>query len=154
MAQTTYATMFVGTVLALFGTNGGKKKERRTFSSTRPVSFAAGKKWPQKWPQYWPGKWQESNGFKSPCSRTSRRQRTYAAAATDAAAKVVTRKVAARQRQHRRRPPLARLPFGESVSSAALRALSRSFCSSSNSLISFRISRNERARSCVGQSGS
>ena len=35
--------MFVWTVFDLFEPNGGKKKERRTFNSTRPVSFAAGK---------------------------------------------------------------------------------------------------------------
>ena len=33
LAQITYATMFVWTVLALFGPNGGKKKEvERTFA--------------------------------------------------------------------------------------------------------------------------
>ena len=43
MAQITYATMFVWTVLTLFGTNGRKKKERRKnpVSSTRLVGFAA-----------------------------------------------------------------------------------------------------------------
>ena len=40
MAQITYATMFALTVLALFGRNCGRKKER-TFSSTRVDGFAA-----------------------------------------------------------------------------------------------------------------
>ena len=45
MAQTTYPTMFVWTVLALFGPNGGKKKEERKnpLTSTRVVGFAAPK---------------------------------------------------------------------------------------------------------------
>ena len=45
MAQTTCATMFVWIVLALFWHFDRKKKEEeRTFTSTRPVGFAAGKK--------------------------------------------------------------------------------------------------------------
>ena len=48
MAQTTYASMFVWTILTSFWHFDRKKKkeeeERRTFTITRPVGFAAGKK--------------------------------------------------------------------------------------------------------------
>ena len=46
MAQTTYATMFVLTVLTSFWNLTERKKkeeEERTFTITRPVGFAAGK---------------------------------------------------------------------------------------------------------------
>ena len=43
MAQTTYATMFVWTVLAFFGQIIKKERKKEEFVSTRVVGFAATK---------------------------------------------------------------------------------------------------------------
>ena len=43
MAQTTYATMFVWTVLTFFDHFDRRKKKKNQLTSTRPVGFAAGK---------------------------------------------------------------------------------------------------------------